>query len=940
MLRRVGLTCKKSTDHSITKEVIKNGNKVLKRTVRTVEQIYEPTFVEEKLERKNEMKARGALLMALPNKDQLKFYIYQNAKFLMEAIKKRYGGNKESKKDHQAQAKIHKVRLLYPLTAQTAQAAQMKQITLLLDQPNSSQHAREDLEQINLDDLEEMDLHWEIAMLTIRARRSKVECFNCHKNGHFARECKAPKNQENRGREYGRKTMPVENPNKNALISQDGIRGESRECKSRSDKGYHAVPPPYTGIYIPHKPDLTFIDEQVKSDSMDVVSNVASSDVKTVESKHKSVDVKIRVEFKPKVKFKTIRTNIEKIAFVKTAREKVEKIATSKQNKHYPRGNQRNWNNLMSQRLGSNFKKINKACFVCGSFEHFHYVCGQRVVRPVWNNTRRVNHKNFANKITNPHSKRRFVPHEILTKSGKLKTAGSPVNTIRPVNTVDSKPIVNYSRPISNAFKRRHSQVIRPYNKYSTYMKTIFNKMVNTVRVKDINARERAVVSEYMERETDAVKASACWVWKAKRINGKGRIFGKGKIKTGKLDFDYVYFGKELKYNLFNVSQMCDKKNNVLFTNTECLVLSSNFKLLDESQVLLRVPRKDNIYSVDLKSVLPIGGLTCLFAKAIIDESNLWHRRLGHINYKTMNKLNGVAKRKNITLIEAARTMLVYSKLPTTFWGEAVNTACCVLNKALVIKPYNKTPNEVMHGRPPLIDFMKPFGCSVTILNTRVSLGKSDGKTDEGFFVGYSVVSKDMRVFNKRTRIVEVTLNIIFIKIAPNVKGNRPDWLFDIYSLTISINYEPVVTGKQTNGIAGTKDNIVAGQDEKKKEPKQEYILIPIYTTDPLISQSHKDSAVDAGKKATETEHINSTNSFNIVVSPVNTAGPSFANTASPSHINAAGTPSSTNEFEEHPFERFYPFKNAFSLPYIPIVTPINDTGIFSNDYDEKGVEE
>ncbi|GJZ53884.1 putative ribonuclease H-like domain-containing protein [Tanacetum coccineum] len=121
--------------------------------------------------------------------------------------------------------------------------------------------------------------------------------------------------------------------------------------------------------------------------------------------------------------------------------------------------------------------------------------------------------------------------------------------------------------------------------------------------------------------------------------DGKGRISRKGKIKTGTLDFDNVYFCMELKYNLFSVSQICDKKNNVLFTDTECLVLSSDFKLLDESQVLLRVPRKDKIYSVGLKSVVHTKGLTCLFAKAIIDESNLWHRRLWHINFKNMNKL-------------------------------------------------------------------------------------------------------------------------------------------------------------------------------------------------------------------------------------------------------------------------------------------------------------
>ncbi|GKC22816.1 hypothetical protein Tco_1024966, partial [Tanacetum coccineum] len=102
-----------------------------------------------------------------------------------------------------------------------------------------------------------------------------------------------------------------------------------------------------------------------------------------------------------------------------------------------------------------------------------------------------------------------------------------------------------------------------------------------------------------------------------------GKITGKGKIRTGKLDFEDVYFVKELKFNLFFVSQMCDKKNSVLFTKSECLVLSPDFKLLDESQVLLKVLRHDNVYNFDLKNVVPLGDLTCLFAKATIDESNL-----------------------------------------------------------------------------------------------------------------------------------------------------------------------------------------------------------------------------------------------------------------------------------------------------------------------------
>ncbi|GJY74934.1 putative ribonuclease H-like domain-containing protein [Tanacetum coccineum] len=326
---------------------------------------------------------------------------------------------------------------------------------------------------------------------------------------------------------------------------------------------------------------------------------------------------------------------------------------------------------------------------------------------------------------------------------------------------------------------------------------------------------------------------------------------------------------------------------------------------------------------------------------------------------------NGVAERRNRTLIEAARTMLVDSKLPTTFWAEAVNTACYVLNRVLVIKPHNKTPYELIRGRTPLIDFMKPFGCPVTILNTRDHLGKFDEKADEGFFVGYSVVSKAMRVFNKRTRIVEETLNIKFLENAPNVKGNGPDWLFDVDSLTISMNYVPVVAGNQTNGIAGNRDNIVAGQAKKKIEPEQEYILIPLCTTDPLISQDPKDREVNAGKKAIEVdesgvsdndgkdeqatrseserliqkemqnEHINSTNSINTVSTPISTAGPSCTDDDPSSPVDAA---EASNAFEEHLIEQFSPFKNAFTLPPVSNVTPMDDAKFFGNAYDDEDV--
>nr|GEY03808.1 retrovirus-related Pol polyprotein from transposon TNT 1-94 [Tanacetum cinerariifolium] len=106
--------------------------------------------------------------------------------------------------------------------------------------------------------------------------------------------------------------------------------------------------------------------------------------------------------------------------------------------------------------------------------------------------------------------------------------------------------------------------------------------------------------------------------------------------------------------------------------------------------------------------------------------------------------------------------MLADLKLPATFWAEAVNIACYVQNRMLVIKPHNKTPYELFLGRKPALSFMRPFGCPVTILNTIDHIGKFDGNTDEGFFVGYSTNSKAFIVFNSRTRIVEENLHVKF----------------------------------------------------------------------------------------------------------------------------------------------------------------------------------
>ncbi|GJX72742.1 putative ribonuclease H-like domain-containing protein [Tanacetum coccineum] len=195
---------------------------------------------------------------------------------------------------------------------------------------------------------------------------------------------------------------------------------------------------------------------------------------------------------------------------------------------------------------------------------------------------------------------------------------------------------------------------------------------------------------------------------------------------------------------------------------------------------------------------------------------------------------NGVAERRNRKLIEAAIIMLADSKLPTTFWAEVVNTACYVQNRVLVVKPHNKTPYELFRG-------------------------KFDGKSDEGFFVGYSLNSKAFRVYNIRTRKVEENLPIRFLEDKPIIAGDGPKWLFDIDALTKSMNYVPVVIGTNSNDYVGTEEIIGTGHSSKETGSSQDYILMPLWKDGSLFDYSLKNASndksqpsSDAGKKDDE----------------------------------------------------------------------------------------
>nr|GFA16946.1 ribonuclease H-like domain-containing protein [Tanacetum cinerariifolium] len=296
----------------------------------------------------------------------------------------------------------------------------------------------------------------------------------------------------------------------------------------------------------------------------------------------------------------------------------------------------------------------------------------------------------------------------ILTKSKLV-----PITAVRPVNAIAPKPHVNRPRPAKSIVTKSHSPPRGYINRSPSLRASNFHLKVTTVKASMGNPqhalKDKGVIDSGCSRHmtgnmsylSDFEELNVRYVAFGGNPNG-GKISGKGKIRTGKLDFDDVYFVKELNLNLFSVSQMCDKKNSVLFTDTECLVLSSDFKLPDENQ------------------------------------------------------------------------------------AEAVNTACYVQNRVLVTKPQNKTPYELLHGRTPNIDFMRLFGCLVTILNTLDPL------------------------------------------------GSGPTWLFDIDTLTKTMNYQPVTTGNQSNPSAGVQEQFDA--EKAREENVQQYVLFPVWSsgsTDP-----------------------------------------------------------------------------------------------------------
>nr|GEX41215.1 hypothetical protein [Tanacetum cinerariifolium] len=423
----------------------------------------------------------------------------------------------------------------------------------------------EDLEQVDEFDLEEMNLKWQVAMISTRLKKfykktgrklhfdakepigidkSKVKCFNYHNTGHFARECRSKGNQDSRRRD-------VENTRYKAM--------DNRKRPAKQDE---------------HKAMVTINEEGVdwtghaKDDTEDYALIAFNSSNSGSDAEMSAKD-KSGLGYESQIHDEVISYENEVFASVFDSR---------------------------SSDVEDNESKFTYGPKQSTSSESYA----------------KTSDLDFC---------------ESSSSEDTLETVPKPVESkLKVIN----EPKVWIDAPIIEEYESDSD------DKHDNPYQTLKGKGIVDSGCFRHMTRNKAYLVDYQDFNGGPVAFGG----------SKGQITGEGKIKTGKLDFEDVYFVKELQhFNLFSVSQMCDKKNKVLFTDIECLVFSPDFKLPDKNQVLLRVLRQHNMYSINLVNIVPSRGLACLIAKTIVDESTKWHRRFSLVFFlRTKDETSGILK--------------------------------------------------------------------------------------------------------------------------------------------------------------------------------------------------------------------------------------------------------------------------------------------------------
>ncbi|GJY29288.1 putative reverse transcriptase domain-containing protein, partial [Tanacetum coccineum] len=746
-----------------------NGTSVTKMSV--------PVTAEEKTNKKND-NTYVVVWMNKPEVDTM--YIddlYNNFKIVEQKVKKSVGASSGAQN------------LAFMTAPSTSSTNDVN--TASPQNPNGSNLLQQDLEQIHEDNLEAMDLKGQLSLLNIREKRyyqrtgkkifinandtagydkSKVECFNCHKMGYFSRECRAPRNKEGRFRNQDntKKQGNNEDPSSKAMLAIDGVDSEvynDKTCSKTCLKNYETLKKQCDDFIVKlnqtefteatYKRGLATVGEQLITYRKNEV--LFSEEVAVLKREVACKDYEINVLKSEFEKVKQEKEGIEfKIEKFDKASKDLDKLLGSQITDKSKTGLEYNDVPPPHPLIYNIPKKLDLSYFGLDEFKVPEFkACGSEVSKQESNivcDQKSDDYKeNFDDSLVKEQVSKdtsSFVESSLNVDKETVFPVDKKVEFVKPKN--HEKPVKKSVRLIVNTIKGKGWKVNTAHPKstvFSAIPMSCFSKIAQSTGKPQQD--DTGFIDSGCSRH---MTVNIAYLSDFKEFDG-GYVTFRGGAHGGRisakatLDESMLWHRRLGHINFKNINKLV--KDNLVrglptkhFENDQPVLLvlkGSNAELLVPSNVLNPLLSLKNLMDKKVKIIRSDNGTE--FKNKVMDDFCREKGIKREYSVARTPQQNGVAERRNRTLIEAARTMLADSKLPTTFWAEAVILAS--------------------------LSFMKPFGCHVTILNTLDSLGKFDGKSDEGFFVGYSLSSKAFRVYNTRTRRVEENLHIGFLENKP-----------------------------------------------------------------------------------------------------------------------------------------------------------------------------